>query len=171
MIYTIGHSTRTAEAFVEILDAHGVRQVADVRRLPQSRRHPHFTSVRLAAFLGDRGLRYRHFPALGGLRTPRADSANTALKDPAFRGYADHMATAEFREALAALRGFAAEAPSAIMCAEADWRDCHRQLLADALVVHGVPIEHLISPTERKPHTLSGFARIEATKVIYPGLL
>jgi uncharacterized protein (DUF488 family) len=171
VIYTIGHSTRTTEAFVEILEAHGIRQIADVRRLPRSRRHPHFTEGRLAAFLHERGLGYRHFPALGGLRAPRADSTNTALKEPAFRGYADYMATAEFREALATLRGFAAEAPSPIMCAEAHWMDCHRQLLADALVVHGVPIEHLISPSERKPHTLSGFARIEGTKVIYPGLV
>jgi uncharacterized protein (DUF488 family) len=128
-IYTVGHSTRTAEEFIALLEAHGVQQVADVRTVPKSRRNPQFWSDALEASLAEADKGYRWFPQLGGLRKTSADSPNGAWRNASFRGYADHMLTAEFAEGLAALLEFAAEAPTAIMCAEAvPWR-CHRSLI------------------------------------------
>lgn len=171
MIYTIGHSTHTAEVFVGLLRAHGVAQVADVRTVPKSRRHPHFNGAALDTILRDHGITYRHFPALGGFRTPRPDSRNTAWTHPAFRGYADYMETDAFRSALTALLEFARDASTAIMCAESVWWRCHRRLLADALVVGGATVRHILSLAEPKPHELSEFARVEEGRVTYPGLL
>lgn len=171
MIYTIGHSTRSAEEFLDLLKAHGVRQVADVRTIPSSRRHPQFGKEALSAFLDTHQIAYRHFPGLGGLRKARPDSTNTGLTNASFRGYADHMQSAEFQQALASLEEFAGIAPTAVMCAEAVWWQCHRRLLADALLVHRVPVLHIVSRTSAKPHELSGFARAHGGSVIYPGLL
>jgi uncharacterized protein (DUF488 family) len=171
IIFTIGHSTRTADEFAALLDAHGVRQIADVRTIPQSKRHPHFSRDALDGFLAARGILYRHFPALGGLRRPRPDSINTAWQHPGFRGYADHMQTAEFQRGLHDLAQFALQGPTSVLCAEAVWWQCHRRLLADALVVRGIPVRHILSPAEPKPHELSEFAREEGGGVIYPGLL
>lgn len=171
MIYTIGHSTHTAEAFVGLLRAHGVTQLADVRTVPKSRRHPHFNGPTLDAILRQHDITYRHFPALGGFRTPRPDSRNTAWTHPAFRGYADYMETPTFRDALTALLQFADSSSTAIMCAESVWWRCHRRLLADALVVGGATVRHILSLAKPKPHELSEFARIDAGRVIYPGLL
>src|SRR5690606_7489373 len=106
VILTIGHSTHSADAFLALLERHGVGRIADVRTVPKSRRHPQFGADVLAAFLGQHDIEYRHFPALGGLRKPRRDSINTAWHHPGFRGYADHMLTAEFAEGLAALIEF-----------------------------------------------------------------
>lgn len=170
-IFTIGHSTRTAADFAGLLEAHGILQVADVRLVPQSRRHPHFSRDALAGFLAGRGITYRHLPALGGLRRPRADSPNTAWQHPGFRGYADHMQTDEFRRGLTALTQFASLCPTTVLCAEAVWWHCHRRLLADALTVRGVPVRHILSASEAKPHELSEFARAHGDGVIYPGLL
>ena len=171
MIYTIGHSTRSALDFLGLLEAHGIRQVADVRTIPRSKRHPHFAGDALAEFLGSHGIVYRHFPALGGLRKPRPDSGNTAWRNEGFRGYADYMETGAFREALQALEAFAQQAATAVMCAEAVWWQCHRRLLADALLVRGVPVRHILSAGEAKPHELSEFARETEGSVRYPGLL
>jgi uncharacterized protein (DUF488 family) len=171
VIYTIGHSTRSAEQFLDLLQAHRVRQVADVRTIPRSTRHPHFGKEALEAFLAAHEVIYRHFPALGGLRKARPDSTNTGLTNASFRGYADHMQTAAFQQALASLEEFAGAVPTAVMCAEAVWWQCHRRLLADALLVHGVPVLHIVSRTTAKPHELSGFARAHDGRVIYPGLL
>jgi len=171
VIYTIGHSTRTAEAFLELLAAHGIQQLADVRTIPGSARHPHFAGDALASFLGARGVTYRHFPGLGGLRKPRPDSVNTAWQNEAFRGYADYMDSDPFRAAIDQLERFAASAPTAIMCAEAVWWQCHRRLLADALLVRGVQVRHILTAREAKPHELSEFARQVDGGVTYPGLL
>lgn len=171
MIYTIGHSTRTAQAFLDLLAAHGVQQLADVRTIPRSARHPHFAGDALASFLAPRGVTYRHFPGLGGLRKPRPDSVNTAWQNGAFRGYADYMDSDPFRAALDELERFAALAPTAIMCAEAVWWQCHRRLLADALLVRGVQVRHILTAQEAKPHELSEFARPVEGGVTYPGLL
>jgi uncharacterized protein (DUF488 family) len=171
MIHTIGHSTRTAEAFVELLRIHEVRQIADVRTVPRSRRHPHFSRDALETFLYEHGIAYRHIPELGGLRTPRTDSTNTAWRHPAFRGYADHMETPTFHIGVESLLEFAARAQTAIMCAEAVWWECHRRLLADALVVRGIAVFHILSSTAPKPHELSEFAHADNGVVTYPGLL
>jgi uncharacterized protein (DUF488 family) len=177
VIYTIGHSTHSAEEFLSILTTHDIGQLADVRTIPRSRRHPYFGAEALETFLGAHGITYRHFPALGGLRKPLAESVNTAWKHPGFRGYADYMQTQAFARGLEELLTFAQEGEAlkrgktAVMCAEAKWWQCHRRLLSDALLVRGVPVRHIVSPAAPKPHELTEFADVEDGKVIYRGLL
>jgi uncharacterized protein (DUF488 family) len=171
VIFTIGHSTRTFEEFLELLQAHGVRQVADVRRVPRSSRHPQFAGDQLEAALATHGMAYRHFLELGGLRKARRDSINTALRNESFRGYADHMQTEAFRTALVDLLQFAEAAPTALMCAEAVWWRCHRKLLSDILLVRGVQVRHILSTAPSKLHELSEFACVTPEGVSYPGLL
>lgn len=170
LLYTIGHSTRPIEEFVRLLRAHGVRQVADIRTIPRSRRHPQFERGALAEALARNGLDYRHFPNLGGLRRPRPDSPNTAWTHPGFRGYADYMQTEAFHRALDELLAYAAAASTAVMCAEAVWWRCHRALLADALVARGVAVRHIMSARAAPAHELSRFARTDGDRVVYPGL-
>lgn len=170
-IYTIGHSTHAAERFLALLKAHGIGQIADVRLIPKSGRYPHFAKERLAPMLESRGVRYQHFPDLGGHRRPRPDSVNTAWQVEAFRGYADHMETEAFQIAVERLLTFAGGGRTAAMCAEAVWWQCHRRLLSDALLVRGVPVLHILSTAAPKPHELSEFARDRDGQVIYPGLL
>ena len=170
MIYTIGHSTHSAENFVRLLTTHEVRQLADIRTIPKSRRHPQFVREALEAFLARHDITYRHFPELGGLRKPAADSINTGWINASFRGYADYMQSKAFAQAVEELLRFA-RGPTAVMCAEAKWWQCHRRLLADALLVRGVPVRHIVSGGAPKPHEISEFARAAGDKVIYPGLL
>ena len=170
MILTIGHSTHPIEEFVALLNAHDVRQLIDVRTIPKSRRNPQFNRDELAAALKRSKILYKHVPELGGLRHPRKDSINTAWQNASFRGYADYMQTQQFDESLRELMQEAATRRTAIMCAEAvPWR-CHRSLIADALAARGVEVEHIMSPTTRKPHSFTPFARIEGQTVTYPGL-
>jgi uncharacterized protein (DUF488 family) len=169
-IWTIGHSTRSAEEFLALLRAHGIEQIADIRTVPRSARHPQFNKEALDEFLAAHDRRYRHFPSLGGLRKPRPDSVNTAWRHPSFRGYADHMQTPGFQEGVRALLEFATR-PTAVMCAEAVWWQCHRQLLSDALVSGGVSVCHILGMGEAKPHRLSDFASVRDGTVQYPGLL
>ena len=174
VLYTIGHSTRSLDAFVGLLEAHGVTQLADIRTVPRSRRHPHFVREALADSMSHSGIVYRHFPGLGGLRKPRRDSRNTAWRHSGFRGYADYMESAEFERALGDLLEFAAAQPTgrtAIMCAEAVWWRCHRQLVADALVARGVEVRHITSEAAAPPHALTEFAQVVDGKVTYPGLV
>jgi len=170
VIYTIGHSTRAIDAVLELLRIHGIQQLGDVRTVPKSRRHPHFAQEALARSLAAAGVDYRHLPALGGLRKPRRDSTNTAWRHEGFRGYADYMETPEFDAALDELIGWAAQAPTTIMCAEAVWWQCHRRLVADALVARGVAVRHILGPDAPKKHELTDFARVESGRVRYPGL-
>lgn len=171
MIYTIGHSTHSAEAFLTLLESHQVGQLADIRTVPHSRRHPQFGREELASLLARHDVAYRHFPLLGGLRAPRKDSRNTAWQQRGFRGYADHMETGDFAQGLEDLLTFARNKTTAVMCAEAVWWKCHRRLLSDALLVRGVPVLHILPSGEPKPHELGASARVEDGKVIYPGLL
>jgi uncharacterized protein (DUF488 family) len=170
-IFTIGHSTLTAERFLELLHAHGVTGIADVRKIPQSRRHPHFSTRALAAFLGAHGIAYEHFPGLGGLRKPRQDSPNTGWRHPSFRAYADHMRSQEFRDALDSLVAFSQSVVAAVMCAESQWWRCHRQLIADALVARGVDVRHIMSARSAPLHELTSFARVDGSTIAYPGLI
>jgi len=146
-----------------------------VRTLPKSRRHPHFAGDALARSLVDIGIAYRHFPALGGLRKPRPDSKNTAWRVEGFRGFADYMETSGFEHALEELIAWAAAANEAgagsttVMCAEAVWWRCHRQLIADALVARGVDVRHISSETSAPVHTLTPFARLTDQRLAYPG--
>lgn len=158
---------RTLDELLALLDAHGIRGVADVRRHPGSRRHPHFAREALAASLAERGLGYAWMPELGGRRSARPDSPHRAWREESFRGYADHMDGAEFREALAALVASAAQRPTAILCAEAvPWR-CHRQLIADALLARGIEVRHVVGPGAAKVHTLTAHARLDGERVVY----
>lgn len=170
-IWTIGHSTQPADVFVALLKRHGIAQLADIRTVPKSRRHPQFSQETLAACLGGHEIAYRHFAALGGLRKPRPDSVNTAWQHPGFRGYADYMQTNEFAAGVSSLLEFAAGGHTAVMCAESVWWRCHRRLLADALLVRGVAVWHILPSGPAKPHQLSEFARIDGSILTYPGLL
>jgi uncharacterized protein (DUF488 family) len=170
-IMTIGHSTHTAERFLALLQAHGVTAIADVRRFPYSRRHPHFSQEALASFLGGHGVAYAHFPALGGRRRPRPDSPNTGWRVPSFRAYADHMRSPEFQAALLELVAYAKIGVAAVMCAESQWWRCHRQLIADALVARGVEVRHILSTAAPVLHELTSFARVDGSDLLYPGLL
>jgi uncharacterized protein (DUF488 family) len=165
-IYTIGHSTRGLEEFVSLLGEHGVTRLADIRRYPGSRRYPHFSGESLAQTLPDHDIAYEHFESLGGRRQPLADSPNGAWDNEQFRGYADHMASDEFR--LAIDRLLASERDTAVMCAEAvPWR-CHRNLLADDLLRRGVEVLHIVGPGPSKPHELHRMAQLQSDRVIYP---
>lgn len=160
VIYTIGHSTRELAEFLELLRAHGIGGVVDIRRYPASRRHPHFARDALAAALAAAGIAYHHEAELGGRRSARRDSPNAAWRSAAFRGYADYMETAAFQEALARLIARAGERPTAILCAEAvPWR-CHRNLVADTLVARGESVAHILSEAPPTPHILSAHARV-----------
>jgi uncharacterized protein (DUF488 family) len=156
----VGHSTRPIEELVGLLRSAGVRLLVDVRRYPASRRYPHFSGPALSAALAASGIGYRHEVDLGGHREPHPDSPNTALRATAFRGYADHMATQRFAEALARLEGTAEKESVAVLCAEADPARCHRQLLADALVARGGRVAHILGPGRVEDHVLHPAARV-----------
>lgn len=167
-VYTIGHSTRSAEEFLDILRAFGIECVADIRTVPRSRRNPQFDQQELQRFLHEHGIQYAHLPALGGLRRARKDSINTGWENPSFRGYADYMQTPEFASAIDDLMAIAAEKQTAIMCAEAvPWR-CHRSLVADALVVRGTAVEDIMSKTNAKARKLTPWAQVEGLQITYP---
>jgi uncharacterized protein (DUF488 family) len=168
VVLTIGHSTRPLETFAELLKAHGVKRLVDVRTVPRSRHNPQFNKESLPASLAAAGIQYVHMPGLGGLRRARRDSANTGWRNVSLRGYADYMQTPEFEDNLEKLIDLARRRRLAIMCAEAvPWR-CHRSLIADALTVRGVQVEHISSAGRRNPHTLTPWARIEGRHITYP---
>jgi uncharacterized protein (DUF488 family) len=174
IIYTIGHSTRALDEFLKLLRAHEIGRIADVRTVPRSRRHPHFSRQALERSLPAAGIVYRHFPDLGGLRKPRKDSLNAGWRHEGFRGYADYMETAQFDRAVDDLLKWAGAGDprrTAVMCAEGVWWRCHRQLIADALVAKGIEARHIVSASPAKPHAITEFARIEGTRVTYPGLI
>jgi uncharacterized protein (DUF488 family) len=171
LVLTVGHSTRTLEELLSLLRAHGVCRLVDVRRFPHSSRHPHFDGEALSERLCREGaIRYSHLPGLGGRRPPRPDSPNAGWHNPSFRGYADHMATAEFRADFERLVGLCdGEERVCLMCSEAVWWRCHRRMIADALVVRGFSVGHILG--ERRPtlHTLTPWAEVVGrTGLLYP---
>lgn len=168
VIFTIGHSTRSFQELVDLLRAHGVERLVDVRTIPRSRHNPQFNRETLSKALHNRRLSYRHMKALGGLRHARPDSINTGWRNASFRGFADYMQTPAFRAALETLVKLAVEKPTAIMCAEAvPWR-CHRSLIADALTVRGFEVRDIMSVISAKPHVLMPMARVRGQQVTYP---
>ncbi|HZP35841.1 MAG TPA: DUF488 domain-containing protein [Methylomirabilota bacterium] len=167
-LYTIGHSTRPIEELIDLLRAHGIEQLVDVRTIPKSRHNPQFNGPALARSLRAAGIRYRHLKALGGLRHARPDSINQGWRNASFRGYADYMQTEEFAEALARLEEIATERPTAIMCAEAiPWR-CHRSLIADALTVARWRVLHVQSRRSAPLHRRTPFLVVRAGRLLYP---
>ncbi len=166
-IHTIGHSTRAIDAFLELLGAHKIDLLVDVRRWPASRRHPQFHREALAATLKAERIDYLWRSDLGGFRKPSPDSPNTAWRVGAFRAYADFMQTPEFEEIMKDIETLAEKQRIAIMCAEAvPWR-CHRQLLADAFSVRGLTVRHIMDDGCHE-HKLPPFARPEGTRIYYP---
>jgi uncharacterized protein (DUF488 family) len=167
-ICTVGHSTRPMEQFLEILRAHQVAGIVDVRTIAKSRTNPQFGEESLRLSLTEAAIGYRRIRALGGLRHPRPDSVNTAWTNSSFRGYADHMQTPNFERGLADLLEASAERRVAVLCAEAvPWR-CHRSLIGDALLVRGVPVLHLMDQRTATAHSLTRFAKIDGTRITYP---
>jgi uncharacterized protein (DUF488 family) len=168
-VWTVGHSTRSLDALAALVRAHGVTLIVDVRKIPRSRRHPHFDRATLPTALAAAGLDYMHRPGLGGLRRQQPGSTNRGWRNPSFRAYADYMQTDAFAEELHGLLALARGRPLAIMCAEAVWWQCHRALIADAVVAAGEPVLHILTPERAEPHVLRDFARVEAGRVSYPG--
>jgi uncharacterized protein (DUF488 family) len=182
-IWTIGHSTRNIDEFISLLEKNGIKLLVDVRSLPGSKRYPQFNKESLAESLNTNGIRYEHFPDLGGRRKPKPDSRNTAWRNASFRGYADYMETEEFHKGVERLLALAGEAArgttpkafgvesqrdggetitpgTAIMCAEAVWWRCHRSLISDYLKARGIEVIHILDANKTEPHPFTSAARI-----------
>lgn len=168
LILTIGHSTRLLEDFIALLKAHGVTRIVDVRTIPRSRHNPQFNRKSLPQSLENEGIGYTHLAELGGLRHTKEPSPNTGWRNTSFRGYADYMQTPEFTAAIVRLIDMSQHDRLAVMCAEAvPWR-CHRSLIADALLVRGIPSEDIQSLTRTQSHKLTPFAKVEGQHITYP---
>ncbi len=168
LVRTIGHSTRPLDEFIQLLQSSGITLVGDIRTIPRSRTNPQYNKETLPGELGRAGLKYQHLPGLGGLRHSVKDSPNTGWRNTSFRGFADYMQKPEFVANLEELIKLAQAEAVVIMCAEAvPWR-CHRSLIADALTVRGVRVEHIISLASRHPHRITPWAKIEGLKITYP---
>ena len=166
-IWTIGHSTRTLEEFLGLLDEYGIEAIADVRRFPGSRRYPYFASEALAESLPAHGIAYRWLPELGGRRKVQPGSPNTAWRNASFQGYADHLASPEFATGLEKLLELAAERRTSLMCAEAVWWRCHRSLIADVLKLRGIEVVHIIDAKHTTVHPYTSAARIVDDQLSY----
>jgi len=166
-IFTIGHSTRAFEEFLELLRAHGIQRVIDIRTIPRSRHNPQYSIEALGLSLKAAGIEYVHLKELGGLRRAKPDSKNLGWHNPSFRGYADYMGTPEFDTALSRAINLCQNKPTALMCAEAvPWR-CHRSLVADALTARKLQVKHIMSATLANQHELTPFAEVRGGKVTY----
>jgi uncharacterized protein (DUF488 family) len=169
-VWTIGHSTHSSEELVELLRRCAIGQVADIRSVPRSRRHPQFEREALARWLPDRGISYTHLPRLGGWKRPGSDSPNGAWRNRSFRGYADYALSREFASGLDDLLAMAAARRTAMMCSEALWWRCHRRLVADRIVVDDGAVHHIGTDGDVSPHTLTAFATVDVDgRITYPG--
>jgi uncharacterized protein (DUF488 family) len=170
-IWTVGHSTRSADEFSEILLAHQIKTLADVRSFPASRRYPHFNRERLSEWLCEIGINYHHVPDLGGRRRPQPNSRNTSWRNQSFRAYADYMESEEFAQGVSQLVRLARAARTSIMCAEALWWRCHRSLISDYLKAHGSSVTHIMDGSHSEDHPYTPAARIINGALSYEGLL
>lgn len=169
-VWTLGHSTRPIEEFLEVLASFGITTVADIRTIRRSRHNPQFEGEALERALASAHIGYQPIAELGGLRKTRADSPNTAWRNASFRGYADHMLTDTFENGLRRLRPLATKGRVVLLCAEAvPWR-CHRSLVADVLTVRGAEVFHIMAIGRSHPHRLTRFAKVEGMRVTYPGV-
>ena len=167
-VMTIGHSTRTWKAFLKLLRAHGVKRVIDVRSIPGSRHNPQFNRETLRTKLRAAKIGYVYLRKLGGLRHAQRDSPNVGWRNTSFRGFADYMQTSQFDAGLQRLVKLARQKRSALMCAEAvPWR-CHRSLIADALIVRGIRVEHIMSESTSRAHSLTSFGHVRRNRITYP---
>lgn len=168
IVLTIGHSTLTLETFIHLLKAYSVTKVVDVRTVPRSRHNPQFNRETLPDSLSAIGISYVPMPGLGGLRHPSSNSPNLGWRSLSFRGFADYMQTSEFEDNLQKLTDLTRQERTALMCAEAvPWR-CHRSLIADALVVHCIQVEHILSLTHSQLHKITPWAKVEGARLTYP---
>jgi uncharacterized protein (DUF488 family) len=168
LILTIGHSTRTIDGFLSLLRAHSVTRVVDIRTIPRSRHNPQFNQESLSENLKQSTIDYVLMKDLGGLRHPKADSLNMGWRNSSFRGFADYMQTQEFTSGIDLLIGLAKNGQVSIMCAEVlPWR-CHRWLIADALTIRGILVEHVMTSKKRTKHALTRWAKVEGTQITYP---
>ena len=159
-VWTIGHSTRTAEELIDVLAAHEIETLVDVRRFPGSRRLPQFGAEAISASLRAAGVSYRWIEALGGRRRPDPESPNDAWENEAFRGYADHTESEEFAEGLFELLMIANGARTAVMCAELLWWRCHRRIIADVLVALRYEVRHIRDAGDTERHDLAPPGRL-----------
>jgi len=166
--YTMGFSTRTWDETLEILRAHSIERLIDIRTLPGSKRTPQFNLEHLRVALPRAGVEYIHMKELGGLRKAKKDSINVAWRNEGFRGYADYMQTPEFEAALAHFNELIGQKNSVYVCTEAVFWRCHRQLVSDALLIRGLRIGHVFSATKIEAHKLTNFARVMGTRITYP---
>ena len=171
VIRTIGHSTRPVEALIEMLKAHGVKRVLDVRTIPKSRYNPQYNSEALERSLCEAGIGYEHMKALGGLRHPRKDSPNTGWRNESFRGYADYMETQDFRKGIERLLEVARNNRVAIMCSEAVWWRCHRSMISDYLKVQGIEVVHIMGEGKSELHPFTSAAQVVNGELSYRGVL
>jgi uncharacterized protein (DUF488 family) len=168
-VWSIGHGTRPIEELLAILKDAGIQVVADVRSAPGSRRHPQFGQSALASALAASGIEYVHLRGLGGRRDAAPGSPHVALRVDAFRGYADHMASAEFAQDYERLAALARERRTAFMCAETLWWRCHRRMLSDRLAVDGWTVVHLLTRGKSEPHRIWDVARVIEGQLVYDG--
>jgi uncharacterized protein (DUF488 family) len=166
-VWTIGHSTRTIEEFVDVVTAYDIELIADVRRFPGSRRLPHFSSAALEASLAADGIGYRWLPELGGRRRSAPDSVNTGWRNESFRAYADYIATDEFASGLFELLMISSGLRTAIMCAEVLWWRCHRRIISDVLTSLGIPVIHIRDESHAENHRLAAPARLVRGHLTY----
>ena len=169
IVFTIGHSNRPIEEFIALLSASRIELLIDIRTVPKSRHNPQFGQDLLPPALAEAGIGYEYIGSLGGLRHARKDSPNSGWRNKSFRGYADHMQSDEFHAGVDAVLVRSTDRRCALMCAEAvPWR-CHRSMVADALTVRGVPVEHIINKGKTRPHVLTPFAQVDGNQIAYPG--
>ncbi|MDQ2718305.1 MAG: DUF488 domain-containing protein [Bacteroidota bacterium] len=166
-VWTIGHSTRTFEELIEMLNSFQIEMVVDIRSFPGSRRYPHFNKEALEISLPENNIQYFHLKNLGGRRKVNPDSKNTAWRHAAFRGYADYMETDAFREAVKRLELIAEETRTAYMCSEAVWWRCHRSMVSDYLKVHGWKVMHIMAVNKEEEHPYTAPARIVKGELSY----
>lgn len=164
-LYTIGHSDHSMQEFIQLLQSFNIKQLLDIRTIPKSRHVPWFNKETLKQQLSKHKIRYQHLPELGGLRHTTKDSINLAWRNSSFRGFADYMQTPEFFKGFKKLNQLIQKKhETVIMCAEAvPWR-CHRSLVADAEVIRGVHVFHIMSKTSFHEHELTSFAKVDRTK-------
>jgi uncharacterized protein (DUF488 family) len=166
-IYTIGHSTRTFEEFLELLHAYSIEMLVDVRSYPGSRRYPHFNKEKLGEELPSKNILYKHIPTLGGRRKVSSKSKNTVWKNDAFRGYADYMETGDFKKGIEELEKIASMYCTAFMCSEAVWWRCHRSMISDYLKVRNWKVLHIMSVNKSEEHPFTAPAKIINGQLYY----